>query len=93
MTLYRVLFGFDALVALIILYFFAEGLHDRSVSSNGDLWTAILAVPAAVLGGGWWLHAQGQPRAAIAVLLILAVPGLLYALFILSVLIFQSPWN
>lgn len=94
MVLFRILFGFDVLVALVVLYFFVVGLQDGSVSSfNGGLWAAILAALAAVLGGGWLLKASGQHRAAIAVLLILGVPGFLYVLFVLSILIFQPRWN
>lgn len=94
MTLPRILFAFDALVALVVVYFFLIGLADGSVSSfNMELWLGLLAATAAVLFGGWMLQANGKRGAAIAVLLILFVPGLLYLLFILLVVITQPRWN
>ena len=90
----RALIAFDALVALVVVYFFAIGLGDGSVSSfNMGLWLGILAAVAAILGGGIALNAKGQRGAAIAVLMILAVPGLLYVLFLLVILITQPRWN
>jgi hypothetical protein len=93
-VLVRTLLGIDVLVALVVVYFFIIGLADGSVSSfNMSLWLGLLAVVAAVVGGGWILDANGKRGAAIAVLLILAVPGVLYALFILLIVIAQPRWN
>ena len=92
--LVRTLLGIDVLVALVVVYFFIIGLADGSVSSfNMSLWLGLLAVVAAVVGGGWILDANGKRGAAIAVLLILAVPGVLYALFILLIVVAQPRWN
>jgi hypothetical protein len=94
MTFFAVVFGIDVIVAGVILYFYVIGLADGSVSSfNMSLWLAILAVLAAVLGGGLALNARGWRGAANGVLLILAVPGVLYALFVLSLIVFQPRWN
>jgi hypothetical protein len=94
LVLVRTLLGIDVLVALVVVYFFIIGLADGSVSSfNMSLWLGLLAVVAAVVGGGWILDANGKRGAAIAVLLILAVPGVLYALFILLIVIAQPRWN
>ena len=94
MTLVRVLLGIDLLVALVVVVFFFIGLADGSVSSfNASLWFGILATIAAVIGGGWMLDANGKRGAAIAVLLVLAIPGVLYALFILLVVTLQPRWN
>jgi hypothetical protein len=60
---------------------------------NMSLWLGLLAAVAAVVGGGWMLDTNGKRGAAIAVLLILAVPGLLYTLFILLIVIAQPRWN
>jgi len=88
------LYGVDAVIALIVLYFFAAGLSDGSVSSfNIVLWLAILGGLAAILGGGLQLKSSGHRRLATGVLLILAVPGLLFGLFLLSVIILQPRWN
>jgi hypothetical protein len=94
MKLFWTLFCIDVLVAAVVLFFFFAGLGDGSVSSfNIGLWLGILAVLAAVLGGGWLLKSNGHPRLANLVLLILEIPGLLYALFILAVIILQPRWN
>ena len=92
--LVRALLIFDALVSLVILYFFVEGIGDGSVSAdNGELWAIILAAIAAIVGGGIVFNARGQRAAAIVTLLLLAIPGGLYSLFIALVLIFQPRWN
>lgn len=89
-----ILWGFDALVALVVVAFFLIGLGDGSVSSfNAGIWTLLLLVVAGVIGGSLWLRSAGQRRFAHAVLLILALPGLLYALFLLMVLILHPRWN
>jgi hypothetical protein len=94
MTFARILFVFDALLALVILYFFVIGMADGSVSTdNMSLWLGILMGLAVVLGGGWILSARGQRAAAIVLLMILAMPGFLYGLFILAIVIFQPRWN
>ena len=94
MTLFRILFAIDALVALVVLYFFVAGLGDGSVSSfNGGLWAGLLLTIAVVLGGGFALNTNGYRRSARAVLAILAVPGLLYAAFILLIVVTQPNWH
>lgn len=90
----RILLGIDILAALVVCYFFFVGLADGSVSSfNGGLWFALLAGVGAVIGGGWALQTKGYRRAAAAVLMILAVPAVVYALFIALIVITQPRWN
>jgi hypothetical protein len=92
--LVRALLIFDALVALVILYFFVIGIGDGSVSAdNGELWAVILAAIAATVLGGIVLNARGQRGAAIGTLLLLAIPGGLFTLFMAMVLILQPRWN
>jgi hypothetical protein len=94
MTFFWILWGFDALIALVVLYFFFIGLADGSVSSfNMGLWMLLLAAVAAVLLGSLWLKSLGQLGWAKAVLSILALPGFLYLLFLLVVLISKPRWN
>jgi hypothetical protein len=94
LKLFWTLFGIDGAVALVVLFFFLAGLGDGSVSSfNIGLWLAILAVFAAVLGGVLLLKSNGYVTFANLLLLTLAIPGLLYGLFILSVIILQPRWN
>jgi hypothetical protein len=94
MMLVRTILAFDTLVALVIAYFFVIGLADGSVSSfNMGLWLGLLALTAAVLVGGWMLSARGKRAVAIVLLMVLFVPGFLYALFLLLVVITQPNWH
>ena len=88
------LWGVDALIAAMILSFFLLGLADGSVSMfNIGLWIAILAALAGVIGGSLWLRSSGRQGPATIVLLILAVPGILFALFFIVLLITNPRWN
>ena len=94
MGLYRFLLVVDALAAGVVGYFFLVGLADGSVSSfNIGMWLALVAGVAAILGGGWYLNANGRRGLAIALLAVLAAPALLYALFVLSLIVLQPRWN
>lgn len=87
MTFFWILWVIDAVVALVILYFFFIGLADGSVSSfNMGLWLVILAVVAGVLFGGFQLMTHRHLLAAKLVLGILAVPGLVYGIFVLMLM-------
>ena len=57
------------------------------------LWLALLGGVGVVLGGGLWLSAYGQRRLADRILMIVAIPATLIALFFLSVIILQPRWN
>ncbi len=86
-TYFWVLWGFDFLIALVVLYFFIVGLVDGSVSSqNFFLWLLILGAVAAVLLIGLFLKSTG-------ILWLLATPGLLYLLFLLIIVIGKPRWN
>jgi uncharacterized membrane protein len=94
MTTFWILWGMGALVALVVLYFFFIGLADGTVSAvNFRLWSAILAVVAGVMLGSLWLKSHGHLGWAKATLCILAVPGGLYGLFLLMMLITKPRWN
>jgi hypothetical protein len=70
------------------------GLGDGTVSArNIGLWLLILAGVAAVVGGGLRLRSKGRQRLGLALLMVLAVPGFLYVLFLLVVLIGRPRWN
>lgn len=82
------------LVAVVIVIFFLWGLADGSVSSfNFGIWLAALTLAAAVPVAGMRLAARGHRLAATFVLGILAIPGILYALFILLVIGSGTRWN
>ena len=84
----------DVVIAIIVLYFFLVGLADGSVSSfNIGLWLLILLGLGSILGGSLWLKTAGHPTLAMVPLLILTIPGLLYGLFLLALLIAAPRWN
>ena len=88
------LWGFDALIALVLLYFFFTGISDGSVSSfNIGLWLIILLGLTGIMGGSLCLFSAGRSGIATAVLLLLAIPGVLFALFLLILMITASRWN
>jgi hypothetical protein len=92
--MYRVLFGIDVLAAAVVTFFFMWGMSDGTVSSfNILLWLMLLGGVGAVVGGGWYLRSIGQRGAACGVLLILAIPATLMALFFLLLIILQPRWN
>ena len=92
--LFWVLWGIDAIVAAIFIYFFVIGLIDDSVSSfNLGLWLVILAALAALLLGSYRLRASGKVLVASVLLGILAVPGVLAAILSLMVIISPPNWN
>lgn len=83
-----------ALVTAGCLYFFVVGLADGSVSSfNGGLWALVLFACAGVTGGSYLLKQRGRPGAGALVALILAVPGLVFGLFVLMLLLTNPRWN
>jgi hypothetical protein len=92
--LFRLLFIFDLLIAAVVLFFFFWGVSDGTVSSfNAGIWTALLAAVGGVVFGGYYLNASGNRVAAILLLLVLAIPGLLFVLFALFIIIAQPRWN
>jgi hypothetical protein len=94
MTFFRVLLAIDILIAAVVLYFFAAGVADGSISSfNIYLWMEILACVAAVMIGGLMLKAYGRNHLANVVLMIMALPGVGYVLFFLVLIISHPRWN
>lgn len=90
----RILLGLDVIIALIAVYFFLAGLADGSVSSfNAGVWLAMLAALAIIIGGGGALSVRKHHIGAAILLSILAVPGLLYALFVILVVMSGTKWN
>ena len=86
--------GIGALVSAACVYFFVVGLADGSVSSfNGGLWFVMLATCAGVMAGSYMLKARGRTALAVLLSLVLSVPGLLFFLFMLIVLLTNPRWN
>ena len=85
--------GIDALICAIALVFFLLGLTNGSVSSfNAGIWVAIWIALAVLLGGSLWLKAAGRPGLGTLLLLVLAVPALLYGFFILLFAVTKTKW-
>lgn len=94
MVLFVILIAIDGLAALALLYFFALGLADGSVSAaNMGLWLGMLAVVGAILLGGALLRQAGRPVLGNLVLLLLACPAALYGLFIAMLISGGGRWN
>lgn len=94
MSFFWIIWGFDAIIALVAVYFFMVGLGDGSISSsNSGLWALLLAILAAILGGSLWLRHQNHLALAKVLLWLLAVPGLIYVLFMLIMVIGKPRWN
>lgn len=92
--MFWVLWGFDALIAAVVVFFFMWGVADGSVSSfNIMLWLGILAAVAAIVGLGPLLLRAGQTALATGVLLVLAFPAAMFVLFLLAVVLLQPRWN
>jgi len=88
------LWSIDTVIAAVALYFFFSlSAGGRVGSFNIVPWLAILAVLAAVVGGSVWLRSAGQHAVAIILLLLLAIPGALCALFLLLILILQPDFR
>ena len=84
----------NAVIAAIVLYFFFAGLSDGSVSSfNMLLWLGLLAGAGVVVGGSLLLRGSGKPKTGMVLNLLLAVPGLGFALFFLVLILSHPRWN
>jgi hypothetical protein len=92
-ALFWTLWTFAALTGGTIVFFFAWGLTDGTVAYSPGLWMVLLAVAAGVVGGGLRLHRTGRTGLAAALALLLALPGALYALFLLLVIVSGTRWN
>lgn len=93
MTFFWILWCFNALVALVPIYFFYVGLNDGTVTSkNIGLWFIILLIVAVVVGGSLLLRQQ-YPGLAKGILIVAAIPGLLACLYMLIVMTSNTRWN
>ncbi|SFE46570.1 osmoprotectant transporter permease [Spirosoma endophyticum] len=94
MYFFWILWGIDAIVGLVVLYFFFEGLSDGTVSSfNGGLWFMMLAGLSAVLLGSIYLQSHQNFMWAKILAGLLAIPGLLFGLFFLILILSGTRWN
>ena len=92
--LFWLLWGIDAVIALIFAYFFVIGLADGTVASfNMTLWLVILCTLGGILWGSYALRAADRTSLATSLLMILAVPGVLGGLIFLALIILEPQWN
>jgi len=93
MSLFNILFGIDALLCIVVLYFYLVGMADGSVSSrNIGLWLVILLALATVMFGSIWLRSH-YPWVANWLLSIVALPAIGYLLLILLPVFGKGKWN
>ena len=86
--------GIAAVVTAVVVLFFLLGVSDGTVSSfNAGLWALLLLGTLGVTAGSLALKARGRPGLGALLALVLALPGLLAALFFLLLLILQPRWN
>jgi hypothetical protein len=87
MIWFKILWAIDAVVAFAVLYFSLAGLGDNQLSAgNRMLWLLITGVIFTILYLAVWLKNKGQKILPILLLILVAAPALLYALFVLSTL-------
>lgn len=81
MYLFWTLWGIDALVSLILVFFFFVGLSDGTVSSyNIYLWLVILFGMTVVMVGSYLLFTYQYSLIAKLLLSLVAIPSILYGL-------------
>jgi hypothetical protein len=93
MTIYRLLLIVDLLAGAVLLLFFLWGMSDGTVAYAPGTWLAALAGVGVTIGGAVALRRKGNVGLAMLLLLPVAVPALLYGMFLLFVLILHPRWN
>ncbi|MBA2127100.1 osmoprotectant transporter permease [Hyphomicrobium methylovorum] len=94
MFMYRTFFAIDIAALFLALFYFFTGIGDGSITAfNIALWLGVLAAIIAILAMGYRLKSTGHRGTATTVLAILAVPAILAAAFVLSLLIAQPNWH
>ncbi len=94
MLLFKIIYGFDAIIAIVIFYFFLVGIGDGSVSGfNIIAWIAIIFALAAIFYGSIWFKSHNYPLLAYATLLVLAIPSFLCMLYFLIAILGDGRMN
>ena len=82
MLMYRFLFAFNALVILVLGFFFITGLQYDGGGESMSLWLPILLVPTVGVVGAWALRANGRNGLAVMLLAAIAIlPASLVAFY------------
>ena len=94
MTLFRILWGIDIVLALIAVAVFLIGLSEGTVSSvNLGVWAMVLGGFAIVVFGSRALSRSGRTRVGAVLAAIPAIPGVLYGLLLAIAVIGGVRWN
>lgn len=94
MSLFKILWGIDAIAAGIIVWFFITGLADGTVTyRNIKLWLFILLLAGSILWLSMLLKKQGYDKYAMLTVLIIAIPAIIYGLFVLLMASNNGRWN
>ena len=92
--LYRTLMAIALLVALFVLFFAFLDLGLGGVDREKlRLWLPLAAAAIAIPVAAAKLRAEGHNAASVVLLLIPAIPALLFALFMLAITISPVRWN
>ena len=92
--LFRILWIFDSVVSVTVVFFFLVGIMDGSVSSfNMEIWLILLLILGIIMSGSIFLKKHGHLLAAFILLWVLAIPGLIYVLFFLVIILTNPSWN
>jgi hypothetical protein len=94
MVFFWILWIFNALMSLIPIFFFFEGLSAQTIDEdNWWMWVLILLVVGLVLGGTYWLKTKNQLVVAKVVLILASLPSILALIFILIAIFGDVRWN
>ncbi len=94
MITFWILWVFNALFALIPIYFFFIGLADGSISSrNLGLWFIILLIVGLITGGTLYLKSHNQLALAKTTLILSAIPCILVILYFVVAFTSKGRWN
>ncbi len=89
-----ILWGIDAVVTGVVVFYFLAGLISGSVSSfNAGIWILILLSTGGITSGSLILKKCGRPGWGSLLALVLAVPGLLAILYLILIMITPTAWN
>ncbi len=91
--IYRILFAFDALVILVLVYFFVDGLKYSGLGESLAIMGPIIAVPIAIMVAAQLLRARGKTGLALVLLIVVAVPPAIFAAFMGLLLASNPNWQ
>lgn len=92
--MYWIVLGFDIVVYFTVVFFFLVGFADGSVTpDNVRPWIAALAVLTLIVVATLTCKVKGRHRAAMALGLVLGVPGLVVLLLVVGGFLAQPDFH